>query len=146
VRSIIKVKIKTVGVARQQLHFLYRDKENDAKESFALRWHVFFVRSATSIQVVLIDQESALTPQDPRLLRPSPFVEGCNGRHAFRLFPCKSHRKGGPPATGRLIKLRSYWMSQKSGKGDALRKEKGTFAYFCCRTKVWRLAGRDPPV
>ena len=22
----------------------------------------------------------------------------------------------------------------------------GTFAYFCCRTKVWRLAGRDPPV
>jgi hypothetical protein len=37
-------------------------------------------------------------------------------------------------------------MSQKSGKGDALRKEKGIFAYFCCRTKVWRLAGRDPPV
>ena len=22
----------------------------------------------------------------------------------------------------------------------------GTFAYFCCRAKVWRLAGRDPPV
>jgi len=24
--------------------------------------------------------------------------------------------------------------------------EKGTFAYFCCRAKVWRPAGRDPPV
>ena len=28
---------KTVGVARQQRHFLCSDKENEAKESFALR-------------------------------------------------------------------------------------------------------------
>jgi hypothetical protein len=28
---------KTVGVARQQLHFLCSDKENEAKESLALR-------------------------------------------------------------------------------------------------------------
>ena len=33
-----KTKIKTVGVARQQLHFLCSDKENEAKESLALRW------------------------------------------------------------------------------------------------------------
>jgi len=33
-----KLKSKTVGVARQQLHFLCSDKENEAKESFALRW------------------------------------------------------------------------------------------------------------
>jgi hypothetical protein len=33
-----KDKCKTVGVARQQLHFLCCDKENEAKESFALRW------------------------------------------------------------------------------------------------------------
>jgi len=33
-----KDKSKTVGVARQQLHFLCSDKENEAKESFALRW------------------------------------------------------------------------------------------------------------
>jgi hypothetical protein len=33
-----KDKIKTVGVARQQLHFLCSDKENEAKESFTLRW------------------------------------------------------------------------------------------------------------
>ena len=33
-----KIKIKVVGVARQQLHFLCSDKENEAKESFALRW------------------------------------------------------------------------------------------------------------
>jgi hypothetical protein len=29
---------KTAGVARQQHHFLCRDKENEAKESLALRW------------------------------------------------------------------------------------------------------------
>jgi len=34
----LKVQSKTVGVARQQLHFLCSDKENEAKESFALRW------------------------------------------------------------------------------------------------------------
>ena len=33
-----KFKIRTVGVARQQRHFLCSDKENEAKESFALRW------------------------------------------------------------------------------------------------------------
>jgi len=33
-----KDKIKVVGVARQQLHFLCNDKENEAKESLALRW------------------------------------------------------------------------------------------------------------
>ena len=32
-----KDKIKVVGIARQQLHFLCSDKENEAKESFALR-------------------------------------------------------------------------------------------------------------
>jgi len=29
---------KTVGVARQQRHFLCSDKENEAKESLALHW------------------------------------------------------------------------------------------------------------
>jgi hypothetical protein len=33
-----KAKNKTVGVARQQRHFLCGDKENEAKESLALRW------------------------------------------------------------------------------------------------------------
>jgi len=33
-----KIKGKTVGVARQQLRFLCSDKENEAKESLALRW------------------------------------------------------------------------------------------------------------
>jgi len=34
--------------------------------------HVWRVKAATSIQVVLIGQESALPPQSPRLLRASP--------------------------------------------------------------------------
>jgi hypothetical protein len=32
---------KTVGVARQQRHFLCSDKENEAKESSTLRWACF---------------------------------------------------------------------------------------------------------
>ncbi|HKJ29059.1 MAG TPA: hypothetical protein VKA22_02520, partial [Desulfuromonadales bacterium] len=32
-----KIKGKVDGVARQQLHFLCSEKENEAKESFALR-------------------------------------------------------------------------------------------------------------
>jgi len=34
----LKFKSKTVRVARLQLHFLCSDKENEAKESLALRW------------------------------------------------------------------------------------------------------------
>jgi hypothetical protein len=34
--GILKTKIKTVVVARQQLHFLCSDKENEAKENFLL--------------------------------------------------------------------------------------------------------------
>jgi hypothetical protein len=34
----LKFNNKTVGVARQQRHFLCGDKENEAKESLALRW------------------------------------------------------------------------------------------------------------
>jgi len=35
--KFLKARSKTVGVARQQLHFLCSDKENEAKESLALR-------------------------------------------------------------------------------------------------------------
>ena len=48
-----KDKSKTVGVARQQLHFLCSDKENKAKESCA--GHVWLVTAATSIQGNLSD-------------------------------------------------------------------------------------------
>ena len=97
--------------------------------------HVWIVRSATSIQSVLIDQDSALPPQDPRPLRASPSVEECTCNLVIMLFLCKSHRKGGPPVTGRLIKLRRYWMSQKSGKGDALRKEQAFLHTFVAGQK-----------
>ena len=47
----LKFKIKTVGVARQQLHFLCSDKENEAKESFLLaEGYGVHGPAATSIQ------------------------------------------------------------------------------------------------
>jgi hypothetical protein len=55
------------------------------KQKKALRcaWHVWFVKVATSIQVVLTDQESTLPPQVTRLLRASTFVEDCIGFYFF---------------------------------------------------------------
>ena len=51
----------------------------------------------------------------------------------------------GPPVTGRLIQLCGCWISQKSGKGDALRKEKGVFAYFCRRMDKSKASGGTQP-
>jgi len=48
---------------------------------------------------------------------------------------------GGPLVTGRLIKLRRYWMSQKTGKGDALRKEQALLHTFVAGQKYG--VGRD---
>ena len=49
--------------------------------------HVWRVKAATSIRIVLIDQDSAIPPQDPRLLRASPLVEDCSDCFVFKLFP-----------------------------------------------------------
>ena len=84
---------------------------------------------------------STFPPQDPTLLRASPLVEDCSNYFVFKLFPYRLHCKEGPPVTGRLINLRRYWMSQKSGKGDVLRKEKGVFAYFCRRMDKSKASG-----
>ena len=46
-----------------------------------------------------------------------------------------------PLVTGRIIKLRRYWNSQKSGKGDALRKEKAFLHTFVAGQKYG--VGRD---
>jgi hypothetical protein len=45
-----KDKSKTVGVARQQRHFLCGDKENEAKESLALRL-ACLVRSVLVVRI-----------------------------------------------------------------------------------------------
>ena len=52
----VEIKVKTVGVARQQLHFLCSDKENEAKENFLLA-EGYSVRgpAATSIQGIPAD-------------------------------------------------------------------------------------------
>ena len=46
----VEIKVKTVGVARQQLHFLCSDKENEAKESLLLaEGYVVHGAAATAI-------------------------------------------------------------------------------------------------
>ena len=64
-------KRKTVGVARQQRHFLCSDKENEAKESLTLRWTCF----ARCVLVANVSGtylwRSTLPPLSSRPLRPS---------------------------------------------------------------------------
>jgi hypothetical protein len=141
-----KIRSKTLGVARQQLHCLCSDKVNEAKESFLLaEGYGVNGPAETSIQVVPADKKSTLPSQDPRLFRASPFIENCIGCVVFTLFPCKSHRKVRSFDTGPDPHHRWLLKSQKSGKRDVLRKEQGVFAYFCRRMEKSKASGETRP-
>ena len=87
---------KTVGVARQQLHFLCSDKENEAKESLTLRW-ACLVRGGCNLNPDgLVDHESTIPLQVTRLMRASPFVKDCSVRCLF-CFSAVSHTKREAP-------------------------------------------------
>jgi len=53
----------------------------------------------------------------------------------FLRFSLVSHTAREAPGNGRLIKLCRSWMSQKSGKGDALRKEQALLHTFVAGQK-----------
>ena len=126
----LKRKSKPSGVPDSNFIFFVATKKMKQKKAWRCAGHVWLVRTATSILIILIDHMSTFPPHETRLLRASPFVEDWYGNHAFTLFPCRPHCKEGPPVTGRLIKLRRHWMAQKSGKGDALRKEQALLHTF----------------
>ena len=82
--NILSPKAKSGGCApRLRLTLLLAQK---SKQKRAYAGHVWRVKAATSIQIILIDQKFRFPPQDPRLLRASPSVESCNGRHCFQAF------------------------------------------------------------
>ena len=64
---------------------------------------------------------------------------------SFKLFPDWLHPKEGPPVTGRLLEQYRLLISQNPGKGDALRKEQGIFAYFCRRMDKSKASGGTRP-
>ena len=72
-------------------------------------------------------------------------METCFGCNVFKLFPCKSQRKVRPFDTGPDPQHRWCLKSQKPVKGDALRKEKGVFAYFCRRMDKSKASGGTKP-
>ena len=128
-----KDKIKTVGVARQQLHFLCSDKENEANESFAVRF-IYIVNYVLDLYIAL--RWACLVRQGGNI------NSGCSNRSKiqispvgdealeslsllwrvvtiviiFRLFPCKSHCK-------EKALLHTFVAGQKYGVGrDATRR------------------------
>ena len=99
---------KPSGLPDSNFIFFVATKKTKQKKALRCAGHFLLVTVATSIRMVLIEQQPTLPPQDPRLFRASPLVEDCNGVIVLRLFRCRSHRMGGPPVTGRLIKLCRY--------------------------------------
>jgi len=73
-----KTKSKSSGLPDSNFIFFVATKKTKQKKAWRCAGHVWIVKAATSIRIVLIDQEPTLPPKDPRLLRASPFVENCN--------------------------------------------------------------------
>jgi len=91
VRHNYKTKAKPSGLPDSNFIFFVATKKTKQKKALRCAGHVWLVKAATSIQIVLTDQEATLPPQDPRLLRASPSVEDCMRNLALTIFPCKSH-------------------------------------------------------
>jgi NAD kinase len=68
-----KDKIKVVGVARQQLHFLCSDKENEAKESLALRWACLARQGGNINSVKTVELSVYNSPVGPEALESLSF-------------------------------------------------------------------------
>ena len=137
----LKDKIKTVGVARQQLHFLCSDKENEAKESLALRW-ACLTRNGGDLNPDCSNRSRACaSPAIDEALVSLYFCGGLHRSLCYQAFLLQVTLKGRPPVTGRLIKIGRYWIPQKTGKGDALRKEKALLHTFVAGQKYG--VGRD---
>jgi len=82
-----KDKSKTVGVARQQLHFLCSDKENEAKESLALRCaclarHGGNLNSGKSIRLIYF-----ISLAGPEALESLSFCVELQRLSCFQAFP-----------------------------------------------------------
>ena len=86
-----KDKSKTVGVARQQLHFLCSDKENEAKESLALRWACLVRNGGNLNSDGSYRSRPQLSPAGDEALVSLYSVEDCIGHCAIKLFSCRSH-------------------------------------------------------
>jgi len=141
----LKIKSKSSGLPDSNFIFFVATKKTKQKKAWRCAGHVWRVKAATSIQILPIDQEPTFPPQDPRLLRASPFVVDCSGRYFFSFFPVDHTAREAPsngPAYSALALLDVAEIRQRRCPPQGA----GTFAYFCCRTKVWRRAGRDPPV
>jgi hypothetical protein len=92
-----KDQIKTVGVARQQLHFLCSDKENEAKESLALRW-ACLAREGGNLHSGCSDRSRVqVSPAVDEALESLYFCGGSQRSSLFLgLSLCRLHPKEGP--------------------------------------------------
>jgi hypothetical protein len=135
------LKTRIVGVARQQLHFLWSDKESEAKESSALRW-ACLARYRGNLNSEYSNCSIAYTsPAGSETLVSLSCCGGLQRLSYFVAFPCKAHGKVRPFVTGPDPHHSRFLISQKPGQGDALRKEKAFLHTFVAGQKYG--VGRD---
>ena len=63
-----KVKVKTRGLRPPTAPYSFTGLKEYAEKGLRCAGHVWLVRAATSIRIVLNDQDPTLPPQKPRLL------------------------------------------------------------------------------
>ena len=89
-----KNKIKTVGVARQQLHFLCSDKENEAKESLALRWACLVLKGGNLNPDGSERSGACASPAGAEALESLSFCGGLSSVEVVLAFPLSITRQG----------------------------------------------------
>ncbi len=97
-----KIKAKPGGRAPRLRLTLLLAQKSKQKKGLRCAGHVWLGRAAASIRMVLNDQEPALPPQEPRLLRASPFVEVCLGKGCFGFSLVNHTARSGPLTQGRI--------------------------------------------
>ena len=82
----LKTKAKPSGLPDSNFIFFVATKKTKQKKALRCARHVWLVKAATSIRILLVDQGPSFPPQVTRLLRASPFVDDCFSGHAFQAF------------------------------------------------------------
>jgi len=71
----LKSKAKPSGLPDNNFIFFVSTKKTKQKKTWRCAGHVWLVKAAASIRILLVDQGPSFPPQVTRLLRASPFVD-----------------------------------------------------------------------
>jgi len=140
-----KSKSKPSGLPDSNFIFFVATKKTKQKKAFTLRWACLAREGGNLNSERSCRTKAYASPAGDEALESLSFCGELQRWPCFQAFPCRLHPKEGPPVTGRLLEQCRLLISQNPGKGDALRKEQGVFAYFCRRMDKSKASGGTRP-